>query len=138
MKYLNRIFLAGAFILSALYIKAQTTTLQFSQVVTLTSASVTTSPYTIGAVPTGKVWKIEHMAGYRSGGYMPSFVFYINGVQSPDLYSIGLTSYFYPNQYPKETIWLKAGDELRIINSSISYPSNYFVSIIEFSVVTTP
>jgi hypothetical protein len=117
---------------------AQTTTLQFSQVVTFAQTNVTASTATIGTVPAGKVWKIEHMAGYRSGGYLPAFVFYVNGVQSSDFYSYAVTSYYYPNEYPKGVIWLKAGDEIRIINSSVSYPSNYFVSIVEFSVVTNP
>jgi hypothetical protein len=135
---MRKILLGTILVLSAYLIYAQTTTLQFSRVVTLAGTNITTTPYTIGTVPAGKVWKIEHMGGYRSGGYLPAFVYYIDGVQTTDFYSYAVTSYYYPNQYPRGVVWLKAGDEIRIINSSGSYPSNYFVSIIEFSVVVTP
>jgi hypothetical protein len=135
MNKLMLVFTAGVLLLLSSGGRAQTSTLQFSQVLTFAANNITTSPHNIGIVPAGKVWKIEHMAGSRSG-YMPNFVFYINGMQSSDLYSTNTTSYFYPNEYPKGPVWLKAGDEIRIIYGSGSYPANYFISVIEFSVVT--
>jgi hypothetical protein len=131
-------FVICAFMLHGFFAMGQTTSLQFSQVLTFAGNSITTSPYTIGTVPAGKVWKVEHMAGYRSGGYLPSFVFFVNGVQSYDVYGTTVSNYFYPNQYPKGVIWLKAGDEIRILYGSGSYPANYFISVIEFSVVANP
>jgi hypothetical protein len=133
--YVFVVFFLLFFVVNA---EAQTTALQFSRVVTLAGNNITTSPYNIGTVPAGKVWKIEHMGGYRGGSSAASFVFYIDGVQTADIYNYGLTSYYYPNQYPKGVIWLKAGDEIRIINSNGTNTSNYFISVIEFSVVTTP
>lgn len=136
MKKLFLIGFAASLILLNTRLHAQNA-LQFSRVVTLAASNITTTPHTIGVVPAGKVWKVEHMAGHR-GGNAPSFAFYIDGLQTEAFYSINMTSYYYPNQYPKGVVWLKAGDELRFLYCSGSNVGYYFISIIEFTVVPTP
>ncbi|MEI6766619.1 MAG: hypothetical protein WCM76_13380 [Bacteroidota bacterium] len=132
---MKKIVFSIVFVLGAFAAICQTNTLVFNQVITLGGNS-TQNSYVIGTVPSGKVWKIEHMAGYRSGGYMPDYIFNINGSDTYSLYSLALTSYYYPNKMPSGPIWLKAGDQVKVLYGSGSSPVYYFISAIEFNVVT--
>jgi hypothetical protein len=105
--------------------------LQFNQVLTFTG-SPTTSPYIVGTVPVGKVWKIENFASER-GQYPANISFVCNNVAS-NAY-LGNIAYP-PNQLKFDgPIWLKAGDYIQILNSTAGNPSNFFFSILEFNIV---
>ena len=105
--------------------------LQFNQVVTLTG-TLTTSPVVVGTVPAGKVWKIEHNASERNG-YAANISFVCNNVASYAYF--GSTGNPPTQGHVKGPIWLKSGDYIQLINSSVSYPSHYFFSIVEFNVI---
>lgn len=105
--------------------------LQFNQVVTLTG-TITTSPVVVGTVPVGKVWKIEHSASERNG-YAANISFVCNNVASYPYF--GGTGNPPIQGHVKGPIWLKSGDYIQLINSSVSYPSHYFFSIVEFNVI---
>ncbi|MBM3164662.1 MAG: hypothetical protein FJZ80_04290 [Bacteroidetes bacterium] len=105
--------------------------LQFNQVVTLTG-TLTTSPVVVGTVPAGKVWKIEHSASERNG-YAAIISFVCNNVASYPY--LGSTGHPPTQGHVKGPIWLKSGDYIQLINSSVSYPSHYFFSIVEFNVI---
>ncbi len=114
MKYI----IALLFALTFSKIDAQN--LQFSQVLTLTG-QVNGSNQTalVGIVPEGKVWKIESM---NNIGNSKSFA--VNGVD------ITTANSSYQTNFP---IWLKSQDNLTFTSSSGT--QQYFVSIIEFTIV---
>jgi hypothetical protein len=117
------------FIASAITTRAQN--LQFNQVLTYYNTGVQTSPVSVGFVPTGKVWKIEHVAGHRAQSYPLNFSI---GQVNTNSYNMNL-SMNPVNAYPHGPIWLKAGDEIRVWDGSQNYPVYYFFSIIEFNLV---
>ena len=121
-------FLLAFFILGSLNAQGN---LQFNQVVTLTG-TLTTSPVVVGTVPAGKVWKIEHSASERNG-YAANISFVCNNVASYPYF--GSTGNPPTQGHVKGPIWLKSGDYIQLINSSVSYPSHYFFSIVEFNVI---
>ena len=120
-------FLFAFFILGSLNAQGN---LQFNQVVTLTG-TLTTSPV-VGTVPAGKVWKIEHSASERNG-YAANISFVCNNVASYPYF--GSTPNAPTQGHVRGPIWLKSGDYIQLINSSVTYPSNYFFSIVEFNVI---
>lgn len=132
---MKKVVLSLIFVIGAVAAMCQTNTLVFNQVITF-GGNTTVNPCVLGTVPSGKVWKIENMAGYKSGGYMPDYVFNINGTDTYNFYALSMTNYYYPNKMPAGPVWLKAGDQVKLLNASVSYPVYYFVSIIEFNIVT--
>jgi hypothetical protein len=121
-------FLFAFFILGSLNAQGN---LQFNQVVTLTG-TLTTSPVVVGTVSAGKVWKIEHSASERNG-YAANISFVCNNVASYPYF--GSTPNAPTQGHVRGPIWLKSGDYIQLINSSVTYPSNYFFSIVEFNVI---
>jgi hypothetical protein len=111
-----------ALLFALTFSKIDAQNLQFSQVLTLTGqANGYNQPFLIGTVPEGKVWKIESMNNIGS-----DYHYQINGVSIPS------GNYNYPTHFP---IWLKAQDNITFINNSVSSVPQYFVSIIEFTIV---
>ena len=139
MKNYKRIFifcvmLTGFFCINAYKARAQYT-LTFSQVLTFYGAA-TTSPATIGTVPSGKVWKVENAMGYWFNGsydYAADFSFGAGINSNNSLYTASI-NYGSQANYPKGPIWLKAGDDIKIWRGSSSYPANYQLSVIEFNI----
>jgi hypothetical protein len=124
--------LIALFCFAAGRLAAQGNTLVFNQVLTFANSNITVSPYVIGSVPAGKVWKIEYMGSYKTS-YPNSFV--INtGTTECDF---GVFSYGTPtsNATPHGPIWLKAGDVIKVLMGTITNPITYFISVIEFNVV---
>lgn len=114
MKYIITVVLAMAFF------NMDAQNLQFSQVLTLTGqVSGSNQVSLIGTVPEGKVWKIESLNIINDNKY-----FEINGVD------ITSSNYIWPAYFP---IWLKSQDILSC--RSITGTQEYFVSIIEFTLV---
>ena len=104
--------------------------LQFNQVITLTG-TLTTSPVTLGTVPSGKVWKIEHNATHRNG--YPAWVSFVcSGTPSYGNFSQVSTT---GQTHADGAIWLKSGDYIEIQYGSVNYPASYFFSILEFNIV---
>lgn len=114
---------------------SQGKTLEFNQVLSYAAAGITTSPYTIGTVPANKVWKVEWMGSYRNS-YSNSFV--INtGAGDCSFYVFSLmNSNEVVSPATNGAVWLKEGDILKVATGDPSYALSYFVSIIEFNVVT--
>lgn len=105
--------------------------LQFNQVVTLTGTTII-DPFTLATVPAGKVWKIEHSSAARAGS--PARISYVcNNVSSP--ISLPQTNWATYKLQVNGPIWLKAGDAIKFTYSSVSNPTDYFFSIIEFNIV---
>jgi hypothetical protein len=114
------------------YLAAQGNSLVFNQVLTFSNANITSSPYTIATVPTGKVWKIEYMGSYRSS-YPNSFA--INTGSAENDYGVFSYGNSLSNPTPHGPIWLKEGDVIKILNATGGSPATYFISIIEFNIV---
>ncbi len=113
MKYILTLILAMAFF------RMDAQNLQFSQVLTLTGqVSGNYQTTLLGTVPEGKVWKIESLNAINNDKY-----FEVNGV------GITSTNYLWPSHFP---IWLKSQD---ILSCKSSSGSEYFVSIIEFTLI---
>lgn len=111
---------------------SQGNSLVFNQVLTFAKSNVTVSPYVIGTVPAGKVWKIEYMGSFRNS-YVNTFS--INTGSEENEYSVFAYETLKANPTPHGPIWLKAGDVLKIYLGNGSYPITYFVSVIEFNIV---
>ncbi len=102
-----------ALLFALTFSKIDAQNLQFSQVLTYSLSPNTQT--VVGTVPTGKVWKIDFIRVGTGGSVSVN-----NG-------SIANQTSYGWNQFP---IWLKAEDVL-----TASGGSNYFFSIIEFTVV---
>ena len=119
------------FTLFSLNIQAQSN-LKFSQVLTFNGNLSTFnipafSP--IYTVPQNKVWKIE--AKSPSGG-SDGLTLIINGLPYKNI----IGTFYNSAVISSETIWLKAGDEIKyqLFLNSINISGSYFISIIEYSI----
>lgn len=104
--------------------------LQFNQVLSLGGINNVVNPNSGSylayvsqtfVVPSGKVWKIEHVGFFNNNG-MAGVV--ING---------RTTAFTTVNPQSAGTIWLKAGDQIAFGSSASQ--GDYFASIIEFNIV---
>ena len=109
--------------------------LQFNQVLTFTGqfTGIGCGSAQIGAVPSGKVWKIEFVGGQRSSGTGWDDGIIVNGVNV----NIGINSS--SKTFP---IWLKADDILSFFSCGPSNgnpipqtTSRYLISILEFNII---
>jgi hypothetical protein len=105
--------------------------LQFNQVLTFSGTlQWGSSTATLYTVPIGKTCKIEAMG---LSGYTNSTALNINNVM--------YVNYVQSGQAPavvKETIWLKAGDQIKFTYSPSGYTIQthpYFLSMIEYNIV---
>jgi len=105
--------------------------LQFNQVLTFSGTlQYGSSTATLYTVPIGKTCKIEAMG---LSGYANSTALNINNVM--------YVNYIQSGQAPaviKETIWLKAGDQIKFTYSpsgNTIYTHPYFLSMIEYNIV---
>jgi hypothetical protein len=105
--------------------------LQFNQVLTYSGTlQWGNSTPVLYTVPAGKTCKIEAMG---LSGYTNSTALNINNVM--------YVNYIQSGQAPavvKETIWLKAGDQIKFTYSPPAYSINthpYFLSLIEYNIV---
>ncbi len=111
--------------------------LQFNQVITLTG-TLTVNNGAINAqfytVPSGKVWKIEHVGGSTSlTGNGTQYGLTINNATTISYWGSS-TSNYHKEICP---IWLKASDSLSFYWSQYnsSQSCSYVISILEFNVI---
>lgn len=109
--------------------------LTYSRVITKNFSLSVSDTSVRDTVPAGKVWKMENimtssfMANY---GYSSFSSLEINGFRfpiPPPLYLDSWSSSMKSNLTP---IWLKSGDVIRVITSSV-VGGNFFYSIIEYN-----
>ncbi len=114
--------------------------LQFNQVLTITGSVVSSNSFAnspINTVPTGKVWKIEHVGGSATIlGNGTNYGVTINNAttlcywgSSPQNYLLQMKDIC--------PIWLKAGDNLSFYWSQYNgtQSCDFVISIIEFNIV---
>lgn len=109
-----------ALLFALTFSKIDAQNLQFSQVLTFSGTTAGVNGVSqIGAVPAGKVWKIESISNLGNNHYVTiNNISVATGSNSPSL-----------------PIWLKESDEIKHINTSNFSSGEYFVSIIEFTLV---
>jgi hypothetical protein len=115
-----------ALLFALTFSKIDAQNLQFSQVLTFSGTTTGNNGISqLGTVPSGKVWKIvsiSNLGNYHS--------IQINNVSvTTGIANASINTYLYL------PIWLKDGDQIRHVNYSSSSNSDYFVSIIEFTIV---
>jgi hypothetical protein len=111
---------------------SQGNTLVFNQVLTFANSNITTSPYVVATVPAGKAWKLAYMGAYRYSYQNPFVISTGSGENEASVFTTGTPT---SNPTPHGPVWLKAGDTIKVVYGSGSYPITYFVSVIEFNIV---